>query len=164
MSEKHATPEEAVAASRWAGSAEAQVKAAQTPQTVRRAMLAGPRTVHGVTLYPLSLDTLWTLEAINHKVGTPSAEDKGELTLSHLEIAQMIYAFAAPGAALELASMVEEDSGAKLTTYDLTALKFVRDNALFPHLAELGAVVAAMISEGLAAAPGDGNPTVAAPQ
>jgi hypothetical protein len=127
-------------------------------------MLAGPRKVRGITLHPLSLDTLWTLEAIGHKVGTPSTDAKAELTLSHLEIAQMIYAFAAPGAALELASMVEEDSGAKLTTYDLTALKFVRDNALLPHIAELGGVVAAMISEGLAAAPGDGNPKVAAPQ
>lgn len=161
MSDTHATPEEAVANSRWAEASGAQAKAAQTPSTVRKAMLSRPRTVCGITLHPLSLDVLWTLEAIGHPLGTPGS---AETELSPLRIAQMVYAFAEPGTALDLASQGEDFDGGKLSRFDKAAFAFVRTNNLFPNLPELGAAVATMITEGLAAAPGDGNPTETAAQ
>ena len=163
MPETFDTPEEAVAASRHAEAPKAQAAAAQTPRTVRRAMLAGPREVCGVTLHPLSLDILWTLEAVGHPLGTPDSAPSADPSLKPLHIAQMIYAFAKPSAALELASLADDSApGDKLTAFDRAAFAFIRTHNLFTSLAELGAAVAAMITEGLAAAPGAENPAQAA--
>ena len=154
MPDTHATPEAALQASHWSDAPTAQAAAAQTPRTVRAAMLAGPRTVCGITLQPLSLDILWALEAIAHPLATPGAP--GEL--SHLRIAQMIYAFAEPAAALQAASM-GTDGAETLTSFDHAAFAFIRRHVTnFADLPKLGEAIAQLIQEGLSPAPGGANP------
>ncbi len=143
----------------WDAAGKAQKTAAQTPSLVRKAMLAAPQTVCGITLHPLSLDHLWTLEAITHPMGSPGAADSTELTPLH--IAQLIYTFAQPGEAVQLCAQAG-DPESRLTPFDLAAFAFVRHAV--PDLGDLtkiAAAIVAMLTGGLATAPGAGseNPT-----
>jgi hypothetical protein len=154
----YSTPEEAAANSPFAGSKPARTRAAQTPTAVRKAMLAGPREVCGLTLHPLSLDILWTLESVGHPLADPARSADQLAAITPLQTAQMVFAFAAPLSAVDAAAQPAEE-GAKLSPYDKEAFAFLRKSGVsIAQLGELGSAIAQLIQEGLAPAPGDGNP------
>lgn len=131
----------------------ARAVAEQTPPDVLTAMLARPHTVHGVTLQPLNLDILWVLQKIGHPLGTPGSESSD---LSGLQVAQLIFAFAAIEEALDaVAERITGDDG--LTTYDREAFRFVRAHVPMKALPDFAVEIGLMISEGLATAPGAGD-------
>lgn len=137
----------------------ARVRAEQTPAVVRDAMLARAREVAGITLHPLNLDTLWILEACNHPLATPGASaDK----LTPIELAQLVFAFASPDAALEHAGQ-EREEGATLSQFDRAAFAFLRTHVPLGEMASVTAELARLLTEGLATAPGAGaaNPPAA---
>lgn len=138
---------------------EARARAEQTPAVVRDAMLARPREVAGITLHPLNLDTLWILEACAHPLATPGADaDK----LTPLQLAQLVFAFAAPDAALEHAGQ-EREEGATLSPFDRAAFSYLRTHVPLGEMATVTAALVRLLTEGLATAPGAGgaNPPAA---
>lgn len=144
----------------FVAAAAARKPAEQTPSIVRTAMLATPQTICGILIHPLSLDTLWILEAVGHPLFTP--RESGDIEMTTQQLAQLIFAFAAPTSALEIASQAADPS-VQLTPFDLAAYAFIRSHV--PNIRDLsmiGGAIAKMITEGLATAPGAGNPTTAA--
>lgn len=130
--------------------------AEQTPPDVLCAMLAKPVTICGIELQPMSLDTLWCLQACGNPLGTPGKSQEGIAELNHLGIAQLIFAFAEPARALDAASEVGEE-GQKISPYDRAAMAFIRAHVPMAALSEIGAAIAKFIVEGLATAPGAGD-------
>lgn len=135
----------------------ARKRAEQTPPVVRAAMLAGPVECQGITLYPLSLDILWTLEHCGHPAMDPLAT--AATTISSLQIAQLIFIFAHPSEAAALAAQSRDDG---LSALDAAALAFIRRAVPVAALGALVAQITRMITEGLATAPGGANPKPAA--
>jgi hypothetical protein len=147
----------------FAAGKSARAIAEQTPPNVLAGMLAGPKEVAGVTVYPLSLDILWTLQACAHPLATPQA---GALdNLEHLQLAQLVFAFCSPEAALDAAAE-GKDASTALSTFDRAALSFMRHHVPLANLVSVLQVVGAMVSEGLATAPGagSGNPPPTSPK
>lgn len=125
--------------------------AMQLPSIVAGAFLSRAIAVHGVTLQPFSWDTMLVLHQIGNSVARGGAVDG----LKPIEIAQLIFAFAAPDDAIELAA--EPDELGAWSDFDKAALRFLRAHGITPGmLPEISEAIGKLIQEGLAAAPGAG--------
>ena len=129
--------------------------ALQLPTIVAAAFLTRPVKLHGLTLEAYSFDSIIILK----QVGNPLASGLSEeivASLTDLQIAQLIFAIAAPERALEACCPPTADGS--LSDYDRAAIAFLRERQLLPHhLPDIMAAIAKLIVEGLAAAPGAGS-------
>lgn len=132
----------------------ARKRAEVTPPLVLDAMLARPVTACGLTLHPLSLDIIWTLQACRHPAFDSALSAESEMTA--LQIAQLIYAFASPGEAV--ANAPQGDGGQSL--FDSEAFAFFRRHLTMSQVGEVVALIARLIKAGYAPAP---NPAKAGP-
>lgn len=135
----------------------ARKRAEVTPPVVLDAMLAGPVEFGGITLHPLSLDIIWVLQKCEHPAF--DAAGSGQSDLTPLQIAQLVYAFAAPSSAVATVTQGELGQSA----FDAEALAFFRRHVPMPQTKEVLAIIARLIRAGYATAPSGGNPPKAGP-
>ena len=131
----------------------ARQRAEVTPPLVLDAMLAGPVECCGLKLHPLSLDSAWTLQRCQHPAFDPAATPDTEL--NPLQVAQLIYTFAAPSDAV--ANVTAPVEG-ELSVFDSEALAFVRRNVQMGDVGKIVQTITRIIVAGLQAAPSGGNP------
>lgn len=123
---------------------EARDRAAQTPEEVRKAFLAGTKTVGPISLQPFSLGILWLLEEIDHPIIKPAAELKAK------DVSRAIAIFSDPEGAGEAIK------SAGLDALDEFAMPIVSGISM-AWLSEIIAAIVEIITEGLATIPGGGK-------